>query len=103
MQDALTGTMRDAVLGQDDMLYRNACTAAVMFSDYDLMPTLLISLTDASKKRADLAAETLMKLVAQLYDELASEDKRSLRRDPHSDSSTRHFLPGNIGAAVRTA
>ena len=78
----LTGTMRNAMLGSDETQYRNACMAAMMFSDYDLIPTLLTVLEDTSQSKADTAAETLMQLAVRLYDELAHPGENSARRDP---------------------
>ena len=78
----LTGTMRDAVLGSDETMFNNACTAAVMFSDYDLIPTLLTILEDASQLKVSKGAETLMQLAMQLYDEVAHADKNNSTRDP---------------------
>ena len=78
----LTGTMRDAVLGSDEALCANACTAAVMFGDYDLLPTLLTVVEDSSQSKADAAAKTLMQLAMQIYDEAAHGDESGARRDP---------------------
>ncbi|MGA2798716.1 MAG: HEAT repeat domain-containing protein [Thermoguttaceae bacterium] len=77
----LTGTMRDAMLGSDQTQYRNACTAAVMFGDYDLIPTLLTVLEDTSQSKSDTAAEALMQLAVQLYDEVAHPGENGARRD----------------------
>jgi HEAT repeat protein len=77
----MTGTMRDAMLGSDETQYLNACKGAVMFSDYDLIPTLLTAMEDSSQSKADTAAETLMQLAVRLYDEAAHPDENSARRD----------------------
>ncbi len=73
--------MREAMLGSDQTQYRNACTAAVMFSDYDLIPTLLTMLEDTTRSKADTAAETLMQLAVQLNDEVAHFNEDAARRD----------------------
>jgi hypothetical protein len=78
----LTGTLRDAVLGTDETMFKNACTAAVMFSDYDLIPTLLTILEDASQLKVSKGAETLTQLAMQLYDEVAHSEKNNSTRDP---------------------
>lgn len=78
----LTGAMRDAILGSDEPQCLNACQAAVMFHDYDLIPTLLTALEDASRTKADKAAETLSQLAVGLYDELAIPSENKTRRDP---------------------
>ncbi|MGA2059823.1 MAG: HEAT repeat domain-containing protein [Thermoguttaceae bacterium] len=77
----LTGTMRDAMLGSDETQYRNACMAAAMFSNFDLIPTLLTVLEDPSKSKADRAAETMTQLASQLYDELAHPGESGARQD----------------------
>jgi HEAT repeat protein len=78
----LTGTMRIAVLGTDETQFANACAAAVMFDDYDLIPTLLTVLGDVPDSKAGMAIETLMKLVSRLSDELAHGNEHSKHRDP---------------------
>jgi len=78
----LTGTMRDAVLGSDETLCTNACMAALMFGNYDMFPTLLTAMEDSSQPKADMAAETLMQLAVQLYDELAHPDESRAQHDP---------------------
>jgi hypothetical protein len=77
----LTGTLRDAMLGSDEMQHQNACKAAAMFSNFDLIPTLLTMLEDPSKAKADMAAETMMQLASQLYEELAHPDESGARND----------------------
>ncbi len=74
-----------------------------MFSDYDLIPTLLTALEDASQSKADMAAETLMELVGQLYEEHVHGDENGSRRDPQWALPARGFLPGDFGAAIRPA
>jgi hypothetical protein len=78
----LTGAMRSAVLALDADQCRNACNAAVMFSDYDMLPTLLTALEDELQWKADLAAETLTKLVGQLYEQHARGEQTDSRSDP---------------------
>ena len=77
----MTGTMRDAMLGSDETQYLSACKGAVMFSDYDLIPTLLTALEDSSQSKADTAAETLMQLAVQLYEETAHPHENGAPRD----------------------
>jgi HEAT repeat protein len=78
----LTGSIRDGVLGKDESLRQNSYRAAVMFREYDLIPTLLTAMEDNSRAKADIAAETLLQLVMQLYDELAHPGEANTRRDP---------------------
>ena len=73
--------MREAMLGSDQSQYANACTAAVMFSDFDLISTLLIMLEDPSQAKADRAAQTMVQLASQLYGQLAHPDETGARPD----------------------
>jgi HEAT repeat protein len=77
----LTGTLREAILGSDETQCRNALMAAVMFSNYDLIPTLLTALEDASPSKANPAAETLLQLAMQLYEEIAHPGANSALDD----------------------
>jgi HEAT repeat protein len=77
----LAGAMREAIMGLDETQYANACTAAAMFSDYDLIPTLLTVLEDRWQWKVDRAAETMMQLATQLYDEISHPDESNPRRD----------------------
>ncbi|MGW8257679.1 MAG: hypothetical protein ACWGMZ_09360, partial [Thermoguttaceae bacterium] len=78
----LTSAFRDAVLGKDDSLFQNACQAAVMFHDFNLIPTLLTALENAPRDKAELTIETLMQLSDLLYEELIHPNENSVRRDP---------------------
>jgi HEAT repeat protein len=75
----LTAAMREAMLGPDESQYANACAAALMFGDFDLIPTLLIMLEDQSQEKAELAAQTMLQLATQLYEQLAHPDESSSR------------------------
>jgi len=77
----LTGALRDALLGKDEILYQNACKAAVMFRDYDLIPALLAAIEDVSPSKADMAAKTLLQLVSLFYDEFAHSRQNDVRQD----------------------
>ncbi len=94
----ITGTLRDAVLGSDVQMCRNGCQAAVWFREYDLIPTLLTVLQDANSPHADLAADTLLGLLENLYDELAGTRDRSDRRDPQL---IRRYVVGALEPAVQ--
>jgi HEAT repeat protein len=78
----LTSTLRDAVLGPDEGLCLNACLAAVMFRDYDLIPTLLTAVEDTSPGKSGMAAEVLLELTVMLHDEMAKSPEPSDRGDP---------------------
>jgi HEAT repeat protein len=78
----LTGALRDAVLSPDEKLCLNACQAAVMFREYDLIPTLLTAVEDASLDKSAMAAEVLMELTVMLCDDLAKSREPADRGGP---------------------
>jgi hypothetical protein len=81
--ERLTGTLRDALLGSDEILFKNACQAAVMFRDYDLIPTLLTVIEDPSKSKVEMAIDTLMQLIVQLEEDGVGPLENARQRDPH--------------------
>ena len=78
----MSQALRDAVLDDDPQLVRNANQAILWFQEYDLIPTLVTAAEDESNPHAQLAAETLLALCEQLYEELSSPRDYHLRRDP---------------------
>ena len=93
----LTHALRDALLGDDPLLYRNACQAAVAFREYDLIPALLTVLEGADRSSGDLATETLTALVKHLYEELTGRGEPDARRDPQA---LRRFVLGALEQSV---
>ncbi|MBN2578090.1 MAG: HEAT repeat domain-containing protein [Pirellulales bacterium] len=92
----LTSTLRDAVLSSDESLCLNACLAAVMFRDYDLIPTLLAAMEDPSPKKSTMAAEVLLELTLLLYDELSRPRDPADRHDPQ-------WIRQHVVASLETA
>ena len=78
----MTVMLRTALVESDESLCLNACRAAVMFEDYEVVPALLAAMENGSPAKADMAAETLLQLTAQLYDELERPRDRGGHRDP---------------------
>jgi HEAT repeat protein len=78
----LTGALRDAILGAEAGLCENGCRAAVMFRDYDLVPTLLTAMDSSAQPNSALAAQTALELVQALCEELGGGRDPSDRRDP---------------------
>lgn len=78
----MTQALRDAVLGHDEHMCRNACEAILRFREYDLMATLVNAAEDEANPLASLAANTLLKLADLLYEELHNPRDYKLRRDP---------------------
>ena len=93
----LTGALRDAILGTDPGLCENGCRAAVMFRDYDLVPTLLTALDSSTQPNAELAAQTALELVEALCEELAGGRDPSDRRDPQM---IRRYVLGSLESSV---
>jgi HEAT repeat protein len=88
--DRMTGMLRSALLEPDESLCMNACRAAVMFEDYDVIPALLSAMENGSPAKAGMAAETLMQLTVQLYDDLHRPREHSAHHDPQW--TRRHVL-----------
>ncbi len=94
----LTGALRDAILGSDPELCENGCRAAVLFRDYDLVPTLLAALDGSTQPNCELAAQTALELVEALCEELAGGRDPSDRRDPQM---IRRYVLGSLEASVQ--
>lgn len=80
--DRLTGVLRATLLDSDDSWCMNACRAAAMFENYEVIPALLSAMENGSPAKADMAAETLLQLAGQLYEELEHPRDRKDQRDP---------------------
>ena len=93
----LTGALRDAILGADTDLCANGCRAAVMFRDYDLVPTLLTVIDSSSQANSALAARTVLELVEALGEELAGGRDPSDRRDPQM---VRRYVLGSLESSA---
>jgi hypothetical protein len=93
----LTGALRDAILSTDAGHCENGCRAAVVFRDYDLVPTLLTVLDSSAQPNADLAARTVLELVESLCEQLVGGRDPSDRRDPQM---VRRYVLGSLESAV---
>jgi len=78
----LSSVLRDAVLGTDETLCRNACDLALRHAEYDLIPPLINVAEETSHPSNKLAQETLLELTNLLYQELAAPRDYRRRRDP---------------------
>jgi HEAT repeat protein len=83
-QGRLAHALRDGLLSTDDAMCRSACQAILWFREYDLAAALITAAEDESNPHASLAAETLLSLADQLYEELAAPPDYSHRRDPQA-------------------
>jgi len=93
----MTGPLRDALLSGKGQLCVNACRAAIWFREYELIPTLLAVLEDRAQENTELAAETLARLVGQLYEDLSGSGK-GRRRDPQL---VRNHVLGSLESSVQ--
>jgi HEAT repeat protein len=93
----LTGALREAILGTDQGLCENGCRAAVMFRDYDLVPTLLTAIDSPSQPNSDLAAQTALELVEALCEEISGGRDPSDRRDPQM---IRRYVLGSLESSI---
>ncbi|MEX0867357.1 MAG: hypothetical protein WD030_08355, partial [Pirellulales bacterium] len=78
----LTIALRDALLGDNEREYHNACQATLWFREYDMAPVLVNAAEDMSNPHRGLAAVTLRSLCELLYGELSAPRDYNQRRDP---------------------
>ena len=98
----MTGALRDAILGEDRDLCEKGCRAAVMFREYDLLPSLLSALDSPSQPNRELAAATTMELVQALCED--GRPPRSGRSPRPADGPPlRAGQPGVVGPSLRPA
>jgi hypothetical protein len=73
--------LRDAVLGEDEDLFRKACRAAVELRQYDLVPPLLGVLDTPDSPRHDAAAAAVLAICRHLGESLVGPRDPTDRRD----------------------
>lgn len=93
----LTTALRTAFQSSNEQLIRNAAEAAVVVFDYDLVATFAQAAADPHPLRKRLAAEAVLRLAEQLYDELHGGAKNRVRRDPQC---VRDFFVGSLESPV---
>ncbi|MEO8494425.1 MAG: HEAT repeat domain-containing protein [Planctomycetota bacterium] len=79
----LSSAIRDALLGPEEQLHRNACDAVLTLAEYDAIPALITAAEDNANPQAEHSAETLLLLADALCDALAAPRDYQNRRDPH--------------------
>lgn len=80
--ERLCGALRDAIVQDEELLFANACAAAVWLQEYDLIPVLVNVAEAPIPPRAAQAAATLLRLAELLAEEVASTGVRSRRAAP---------------------
>lgn len=78
----LSIALRDALLGDDETQFANACDAILRFREYDLVSVLVTAAEDASNPHRQLAAATLRSLCELLFGEVTAPRDYEERRDP---------------------
>jgi HEAT repeat protein len=63
---SMTSALREAIVGADLELCRNACDLAQRQRDYDLIPALVIAVESPDAAQSQLCGETLLRLTAEL-------------------------------------
>ncbi|HTU25061.1 MAG TPA: hypothetical protein VMF30_06675, partial [Pirellulales bacterium] len=96
-QGSLTHALRDAVLGSDIQLCRNACQAIIWFREYDLLPALIVAAEDQSHPNVDVAAHTIVELAELLSAAMSAPHSTTDRRDPQL---IRRRVAGLLDASV---
>lgn len=90
--------LRDALVGDDDVLRRRACLAAVEFDEYDLLPTLLAVVESRTGPAGELAAWGVLELAQKLYEALFDPSAANQR---HSPRMIHHHVVVALEEAVR--
>ncbi len=93
----ITAALRDALLHDDDQLFENACTFISEFSEYDLLPTLLVLCEEVESPRQPKALELLKELSDRLGKLVYGPRDDRTRRDPEM---LRHGLLEQFEASV---
>lgn len=80
----MSGSLRDAVLAEDDQLFANACELVEQFKEFDLVSTLVTLAENQKSKHAEAATDLVLRLVQQLSEIAHGPRDSSDRRDPES-------------------
>ena len=78
----LLGALRDAVMSNDDQIVQNACQAACDLREYDLIAPLIQIAEDTTNTHNNLAANTVLHLSRQLFEETTGLRDYSKHSDP---------------------
>lgn len=63
---SMTSALREAIVGADVELCRNACELALRQKDYDLIPALVIAVESPDAEQSQLCGDALLRLTAEL-------------------------------------
>jgi len=94
----MTATLRDTIVGDDLQMSLKACRAAVVFGDYDLVPSLLTVMEEDTGEKGQAAAKAMLEMIGHLYEELAGSREHGRRRDPQS---VRQYTVSSLEGSVK--
>ena len=94
----MTSTLRAAILDVEDPLRSNACRAALILNEVDLIPALVSVLEDQRDPGGTEIARTLIELADCLANQLLDPQATAARRDPQA---VRNNVLGALERAIR--
>lgn len=93
----MTSTLRSAILDAGDPLRSDACRAALLLGEVDLIPSLASALENPDDPAAAELGETLLGLAERLADQLGGPQAEPGRRDPRA---VRDHVLGSLERAI---
>jgi len=94
----MSGAMRDAVLSDDDQLFKNACELVEEFTEFDLVPTLVTLAENKKSEHAPAATQLVVRLVNLLSEMIHGQRDKKDRRDPES---IRRFVLESLERSIK--
>ncbi|NOY30362.1 MAG: hypothetical protein GXP28_09355 [Planctomycetes bacterium] len=80
----MSGALRDAVLSDEEQLFKNACELVEEFTEFDLVPTLVTLAENKKNEHAPAATELVVRLVNRLSEMTHGQRDKKDRRDPEA-------------------
>jgi len=80
----MSGALRDAVLSDEDQLFKNACDLVEEFTEFDLVPTLVTLAENQKSEHAPAATKLVVRLVNRLSEMVHGQRDKNDRRDPEA-------------------
>jgi len=96
-RDRMTPALREALVGDDRQAWSNACTAAVWFRQYDLIPALVGALEEPGHPGVELLSRTLLELVGLLGEDLSAPEEPGRH---HAPERVRSHVLGSLELSV---
>jgi HEAT repeat protein len=86
----MSAGLRDAVLSEDDQVFRNACEVVEQFGEFDLVSTLVTLAENKGHQHASQATALVLRMVSLLSEMVHGRSDPNDRRDPNAMRS--HLL-----------